>query len=88
MKKQNLISEKELSRRKIILYAIVDYYGEEQPQELLDKLYKAILYNKTEGLDSEEKAIVKTIKINIADNTYRASLLREPPVLAVAQPSH
>ena len=84
MKKQNLLSEKELTKRKIILYAIVDYFGEEQSQELLDKLYKAILYNKTEGLDSEEKSIVRTIKTNLSDITYRTSLSSEPPIFAVA----
>ena len=84
MKKPNLIRASELSRRKIILYAIVDYFGEEQSQELLDKLYKAILYSKMETLDSEEKSIVRTIKTNLSDITYRTSLSSEPPIFAVA----
>lgn len=70
----NLLSEKELQRRKLTLKAIEDYFGVRISQDSFERIAKSLKTNSTLGLDEEERRAVWTIKTNLADPIYMANL--------------
>ena len=71
MKKLHLLSEATLEKRKLLLKAVTDYFGEKIPEDSFMRIMAAIKRNSTLGLDETERKAVWSIRTNLEDETYR-----------------
>ena len=74
MKKLHLLSEATLEKRKLLLKAVTDYFGEKIPEDSFKRIVAALKSGSTLGLDEDERKAAWAIKTNLEDEMYRNSL--------------
>lgn len=82
MKKIRHLSEKESLKRRLILKATEDYFGERIEEGIFGRVVKAVRNKSTLGLNEEERKAAWTIQTNLTDEVYIASL--QVPISDVA----
>ena len=68
------VSSEELLRRKNIHKAIEDFYGCRIPTDSFDRLAKALIRRKEDGLNEEELEALWYIQQNLNDDVYVKAL--------------
>lgn len=68
------LSQKTLEKRKLILRAVEDYFGEKLDERFLTRMTNAILRSQIGRLDPNEGFHAKIVKQNLSDKDYRIAL--------------